>query len=443
MVVFNSNARELALKIVYYGPALCGKTTNIEYIFRTMPEGKKGQMLSLNTEGDRTLFFDFLPLELGTIMGWKVRIQLYTVPGQVFYDATRRLVLRGADGVVFVADSQKPMAEANLESYENMKQNLAANGLDYETIPLVLQFNKRDLANILPVDVMNQHLNERNVPYYEAIAIEGKGVIETVKEISRLTLQSVRQKLPGEKVQVSIPKQKEAEARKEEKEPKEEQAHGKVEHVKNEHEELQIEHTPQHDEHEEFEDLGDEIEHVEALEDVSTIEELAELEPIDELEGIEEDDEPTIVRPFQEFIKMEKDSSVQTESSIFREKDQGEVEGQEVQEMENENEDEAEDMVLRESENAKIEESPPEPASIEELEQKENVAIENVEVKQHCDGENEAVQGDIHKGSQIVVDEHTVQVAVSEGTIQVRPVKGGAVIELTFRIRIRLDVEDS
>lgn len=209
MAVFNSSTRELVLKIVYYGPALCGKTTNLEYVYSQMPEDKKGKMLSLATESDRTLFFDFLPLDLGKIQGWNLRIQLYTVPGQVFYDATRRLVLKGADGIVFVADSQRELLEANVESLKNMKENLRANGLDYQTIPLVFQYNKRDLKDILPVEELNNALNERNVPYFEAIAIQGKGVMETLKEITRLTISAIQHRITGEKAVPAEPVQTE------------------------------------------------------------------------------------------------------------------------------------------------------------------------------------------------------------------------------------------
>ncbi len=195
MPAFNYATRELILKIVYYGPALCGKTTNLEYIYAQLPPDKRGKMLSLATESDRTLFFDFLPIELGTVQGWKVRVQLYTVPGQVFYDATRRLVLKGADGIVFVADSQKEMLESNLESWENMKTNLAHNGLDFWNIPLVLQYNKRDLKNILPVPTLETRINERKAPHFEAVAIYGTGVMETLREAVKLTLQAVQQRI--------------------------------------------------------------------------------------------------------------------------------------------------------------------------------------------------------------------------------------------------------
>lgn len=209
MAVFNATTRELVLKIVYYGPALCGKTTNLEYIYRSMPQDKKGKMLSLATESDRTLFFDFLPLELGKIQGWNVRIQLYTVPGQVFYDATRRLVLKGADSVVFVVDSQREMLQADLESLMNMKENLKANGLDYESIPMVIQYNKRDLRNILPIEELDQRLNSRRVPFFSAIAIRGEGVMETLKAVTRITIASIQTRLLGAE---SMPAQKETPA---------------------------------------------------------------------------------------------------------------------------------------------------------------------------------------------------------------------------------------
>src|SRR6185369_3690112 len=149
MVLFNYSTRELTAKIVYYGPGLCGKTTNLQYIHDTMPADKKTKMLSLATESDRTLFFDFLPIEVGDVRGMKVRVQLYTVPGQVFYNETRKIVLKGADGVVFVADSQEEMLEANIESLKNLKENLTINNLDFKEIPTIIQYNKRDLKNAL------------------------------------------------------------------------------------------------------------------------------------------------------------------------------------------------------------------------------------------------------------------------------------------------------
>jgi mutual gliding-motility protein MglA len=191
MVLFNYATRELTAKIVYYGPGLCGKTTNLEYIHRSLPANKKSKMLSLATKTDRTLFFDFLPLELGAIRGMKTKIQLYTVPGQVFYDATRKLVLKGADGVVFVADSQKEMMDSNMDSWQNFETNLKENGLDIHSIPLVIQYNKRDLPNVLPLKDLNKKLNLRKAPFYEAVAVKGQGVQDTLKGITKLVLEAL------------------------------------------------------------------------------------------------------------------------------------------------------------------------------------------------------------------------------------------------------------
>jgi signal recognition particle receptor subunit beta len=189
MVLVNYANRELTAKIVYYGPGLCGKTTNLEFIHRTLPSKTRGKMLSLATQTDRTLFFDFLPIELGSIRGMKTKIQLYTVPGQVFYDATRKLVLKGADGVVFVADSQKEMMESNLDSWQNFKTNLKENNIDVHSIPLVIQYNKRDLPNVLPVSELNRRINEFNSPYFEAVALSGQGVQDTLKGITKLVME--------------------------------------------------------------------------------------------------------------------------------------------------------------------------------------------------------------------------------------------------------------
>jgi small GTP-binding protein len=194
MVLFNYATRELTAKIVYYGPGLCGKTTNLEHIHRSLPANKKSKMLSLATKTDRTLFFDFLPIELGAIRGMKTKIQLYTVPGQVFYDATRKLVLKGADGVVFVADSQKAMMDSNVDSWQNFETNLKENGLDIHTIPLVIQYNKRDLPDVLPVKDLNKKLNTRKVPFFEASAIKGQGVQDTLKGITKLVLEALSKK---------------------------------------------------------------------------------------------------------------------------------------------------------------------------------------------------------------------------------------------------------
>jgi mutual gliding-motility protein MglA len=194
MVLFNYSTKELTAKVVYYGPGLCGKTTNLQWIHEKLPIKNKGKMLSLATETDRTLFFDFLPIEIGTIRGMKTRIQLYTVPGQVFYNATRRMVLKGADAVCFVCDSQEAMLDANLESYENMRQNLEANEIDPDEVPLVLQYNKRDLPNALPIEILNERMNPHNYPFYEAIAVKGAGVEDTLKAVTKLVFKSLSAK---------------------------------------------------------------------------------------------------------------------------------------------------------------------------------------------------------------------------------------------------------
>ncbi|MBP7148018.1 MAG: hypothetical protein KBD01_10765 [Acidobacteria bacterium] len=194
MVVFNYSTRELTTKIVYYGPGLCGKTTNLQFIYDHMPQGVRGKMLSLATKSDRTLFFDFLPIDLGQIQGMKTKVQLYTVPGQVFYNETRRLVLKGADGVVFVADSQESMLEANFDSFRNLEENLAAHGLTLADLPHVLQFNKQDLPAAMPVEVLNEKLNRYNAPFYEAIATTGVGVQETLRHVTKLVLLRLNEK---------------------------------------------------------------------------------------------------------------------------------------------------------------------------------------------------------------------------------------------------------
>jgi signal recognition particle receptor subunit beta len=194
MVLFNYTTKEMTAKIVYYGPGLCGKTTNLQYIHRNLPKTRRGDLVTLPTETDRTLFFDLLPLRLGKIGVFTTRLQLYTVPGQVFYNSTRKMVLRGVDGIVFVADSQVPMRDANIESLENLQENLAEHKLSLRNIPWVLQYNKRDLPNILPVSVLNEDLNKAGVPWFESVATTGVGVISTLKAISKMTLQHLRAK---------------------------------------------------------------------------------------------------------------------------------------------------------------------------------------------------------------------------------------------------------
>ena len=188
MTFINYASREINCKIVYYGPGLCGKTTNIQWIYEQANPEKKGKLVSLATETDRTLFFDFLPLDMGTVKGFKVRFHLYTVPGQVFYDASRKLILRGCDGVIFVADSQRARMEANIESIANLATNLKDNGFDIRTIPYVLQLNKRDMPSAAPAPEMERLLRFRNEPMIEAVANQGTGVIETLKACARQIL---------------------------------------------------------------------------------------------------------------------------------------------------------------------------------------------------------------------------------------------------------------
>ena len=188
MSTINFAAREINCKIVYYGAGLGGKTTNLQWIFDKTSEKQKGKMISLATETDRTLFFDFLPLDLGTVRGFKTRFHLYTVPGQVFYDASRKLILRGVDGVVFVADSQEERMDANLEALDNLKDNMKEHGYDFMKVPYVLQLNKRDLPNALGVDMLKKELVRRGESVFEAVAVQGVGVFETLKEVARQVL---------------------------------------------------------------------------------------------------------------------------------------------------------------------------------------------------------------------------------------------------------------
>ena len=192
MSFINYSSREINCKIVYYGPGLCGKTTNLQYIYNKTNSETKGKLISLSTETDRTLFFDFLPLSLGEIRGFKTRFHLYTVPGQVFYDASRKLILKGVDGVVFVADSQVERMEANLESLDNLRTNLAEQGYDLDKIPYVMQYNKRDLPNALPVEEMRAALNPRNNVEFPAVAPTGQGVFDTLKAVAKLVLTELR-----------------------------------------------------------------------------------------------------------------------------------------------------------------------------------------------------------------------------------------------------------
>jgi signal recognition particle receptor subunit beta len=192
MSFINYSSREINCKIVYYGPGLCGKTTNLQYIYGKTAPDSKGKMISLATETERTLFFDFLPLALGKIRGFRTRFHLYTVPGQVFYDASRKLILKGVDGVVFVADSQIERMEANLESLDNLRVNLKEQGYELDKVPYVVQYNKRDLPNAAPLDEMRRLLNPTQVQDFEACATVGKGVFETLKSVAKGVLTDLR-----------------------------------------------------------------------------------------------------------------------------------------------------------------------------------------------------------------------------------------------------------
>ncbi|MDB4973717.1 MAG: gliding motility protein MglA [Myxococcaceae bacterium] len=192
MSFINYLSREINCKIVYYGPGLCGKTTNLQYIYNKTNPDAKGKMISLATETERTLFFDFLPLALGEIRGFKTRFHLYTVPGQVFYDASRKLILKGVDGVVFVADSQIARMEANVESLENLRTNLAEQGYNLDKLPCVIQYNKRDMPGIAPVEELRQLLNPSNVPDFEGVASTGIGVFDTLKAVAKLVLTALK-----------------------------------------------------------------------------------------------------------------------------------------------------------------------------------------------------------------------------------------------------------
>lgn len=214
MVQINFAAREINCKIVYYGPGRSGKTTNLEQIHATSPKKCVGEMVSIATETDRTLFFDFLPLDIGKVAGMQVRFQLYTVPGQVYYNATRKLVLQGVDGVVFVADSQRAMFEENVESLQNLFDNLRENGYDPDTIPLVMQWNKQDLPDLTPIEELEAKLNPKGLPSNGAVAIHGKGVFESLKKIAYLVLEKLNKEYGGGKKEEEEKKAAEAAERK-------------------------------------------------------------------------------------------------------------------------------------------------------------------------------------------------------------------------------------
>jgi len=192
MTFINYASREINCKIVYYGPGLCGKTTNLQYIYDSTAKNAKGKLISLATETDRTLFFDFMPLELGTVRGFKTRFHLYTVPGQVYYDASRKLILKGVDGVVFVADSQEERMDANIESLYNLEENLQEQGFDLMKLPYVLQLNKRDLPNVIPAEELKAELQRKDEPSFDAIATDGEGVFDTLKAVAKQVLTELR-----------------------------------------------------------------------------------------------------------------------------------------------------------------------------------------------------------------------------------------------------------
>jgi len=207
MVFFNYATMQMAAKIVYYGAGLCGKTTNLHYIYAKTSPQSRGEMVSLETETDRTLFFDLLPIDVGVIGGFKTRLQLYTIPGQVFYNTTRKLVLKGVDGIVFVADSQQAMQDANVESFNNLRENLGELGVKIEDIPLILQLNKRDLPSVAPIEAILERIDpDRKYEHIESIAATGVGVFETLKLISKLTLRTLRRRMTGEEVVKPAPR---------------------------------------------------------------------------------------------------------------------------------------------------------------------------------------------------------------------------------------------
>lgn len=194
MVTINYAFREISCKIVYYGPGLSGKTTNLQYVHERVPAKSRGDLISLATEADRTLYFDFLPISVGDIAGFATKFQLYTVPGQVFYNATRKLVLRGVDGIVFVADSQRSKMDENVESLTNMYENLKENGIDIQDIPIVIQYNKRDLPDVVPIEELERELNPHGFPFTEAVAVKGTGVFDTLKRITKIVLEHTKKK---------------------------------------------------------------------------------------------------------------------------------------------------------------------------------------------------------------------------------------------------------
>lgn len=194
MAIFNYQKKEIGAKIVFYGPALCGKTTNVQYIHLKLNPKQRGELVSLATDSDRTLFFDFLPIELENIGGFKTRFHIYTVPGQVYYNSTRKAVLTGVDGIIFVADSQRSMAHENIESFQNLKENLQYYNRNLEDIPLIFQYNKRDMPDVLSIEELNKQLNQGSLPFFESVAVKGTGVLPTLTSCCKMVLQNLKQK---------------------------------------------------------------------------------------------------------------------------------------------------------------------------------------------------------------------------------------------------------
>ncbi|MCK4377959.1 MAG: GTPase [Deltaproteobacteria bacterium] len=194
MAIFNYQKKEIGAKIVYYGPALCGKTTNVQYIHLKLNPKQRGELVSLATDSDRTLFFDFLPIELENIGGFKTRFHIYTVPGQVYYNSTRKAVLTGVDGIIFVADSQRSMTRENIESFQNLKENLQYYNRNLENIPLIMQYNKRDMPDVLSIEELNKQLNPTSLPFFESVAVNGTGVLPTLTNCCKKVLQNLKQK---------------------------------------------------------------------------------------------------------------------------------------------------------------------------------------------------------------------------------------------------------
>ena len=194
MAIFNYQKREIGAKIVYYGPALCGKTTNVQYIHLKLNPKQRGELVSLATDSDRTLFFDFLPIELENIGGFKTRFHIYTVPGQVYYNSTRKAVLTGVDGIIFVADSQRSMTRENIESFQNLKENLQYYNRNLENVPLIIQYNKRDMPDVLSIEELNKQLNPASLPFFESVAVNGTGVLPTLTSCCKMVLQNLKQK---------------------------------------------------------------------------------------------------------------------------------------------------------------------------------------------------------------------------------------------------------